>query len=100
MADSVIGWREGVRPWRVAWLVLFVMWCNSLTGVRNAFGTVILVSIQQQQQLATRKVRRSGTAAVGDAHIEEGQLALQHVADDDVKLHCQLQPCCTLPEMK
>ena len=40
-------------------------------------------------------MRRSGTAApaVGDAHIEEGQLALQHVADDDVKLHCQLQPC-------
>ena len=31
-------------------------------------------------------MRRSGTAAVGDAHVEEGQLALQHVADDDVKL--------------
>ena len=27
---------------------------------------------------------RLGTAAVGDAHIEEGQLALQYVADDDV----------------
>ena len=38
-------------------------------------------------------MRRSGTAAVSDAHIEEGQLALKHVADDDVKLHCQLQPC-------
>ena len=47
-----IGWREGVRPWRVAWLVLFVMWCN-WTGVAGtlSFGTVILVSIQEQQQL-------------------------------------------------
>ena len=29
---------------------------------------------------------------VSDTHVGEGQLALQHVADD-VKLHCQLQPC-------
>ena len=45
------------------------------------------------------KLVRSGTAAVGDAHIEEWQLALQHVADDDVKLHCHCS-LVTLPEMK
>ena len=54
-ADGRVGDRlargsEAVAGYR---LVLFVMWCNWLTGVARtlSFGTVILVSIQQKQHL-------------------------------------------------
>ena len=52
LPPRVGGWEWGRGGW-LAVIVMFVMWCNWLTGVAGtlSFGTAILVSIQQQQQL-------------------------------------------------
>ena len=87
-------WREGVRPWRVAWLVLCVMWCNWLTGVAGTlpFGTVILVSIQQLEHERwgdlVRQLLAMHTSKKGSSLFSTSPTMMWSSI-----VNCSLQPC-------